>query len=161
MKANYYLGTIRRNERGLAPTIGQAHNGVQVLKLAWTSRKLLERTGDRTRDRTRDKGRAVYWSHSRKAHWQKGEPSGHRQIVRNINIDCDGDTRLLSGDQLSCIACHPDREHCLYRYLDGENWNAADPVLKDPASIYVSANLEGARRDRSDQSDRKAGDSND
>ena len=40
-------------------------------------------------------GDAHYWSRSRQALWKKGESSGHIQHVREMRLDCDGDTLLL------------------------------------------------------------------
>jgi phosphoribosyl-AMP cyclohydrolase len=34
------------------------------------------------------------------------------------------------------IACHTGRHSCFYQRLDGNEWQACEPVLKDPESIY-------------------------
>ena len=36
-------------------------------------------------------GKATYWSRSHNKPWTKGETSGHFQIVKEINVDCDSD----------------------------------------------------------------------
>jgi phosphoribosyl-AMP cyclohydrolase len=61
--------------------------------------------------RTRESGRATYWSRSRKEYWVKGETSGNIQEVREVRIDCDGDTILLLVDQHGA-ACHTGSRTC-------------------------------------------------
>jgi phosphoribosyl-AMP cyclohydrolase len=56
-------------------------------------------------------GRATYYSRSRKQLWVKGETSGHTQTVREISLDCDGDTLLLVVDQTG-PACHTGAHSC-------------------------------------------------
>jgi phosphoribosyl-AMP cyclohydrolase len=41
----------------------------------------------------------------------KGETSGHRQHVREVRIDCDGDALLVSVDQVG-PACHTGDHSC-------------------------------------------------
>jgi len=81
----------------------------------------------------------VYFSRSRNKLWFKGEESGHVQTVHEIRVDCDSDVVLLKVTQLGHepgIACHTGRHSCFFSlYQDGQ-WVAADPVLKDPESIY-------------------------
>jgi phosphoribosyl-AMP cyclohydrolase len=81
-------------------------------------------------------GQAVYFSRSRGRLWRKGEESGHRQRLREIRLDCDGDVVLYRVEQEGGIACHTGRESCFYRLLQGGQWQAVDPVLEDPELIY-------------------------
>ena len=88
---------------------------------------------------TVDTGRAVYWSRSRQRLWRKGEESGHVQQVHDIRLDCDNDVVLLKVTQLGHepgIACHTGRHSCFFQRLQGGQWQAVDPVLKDPETIY-------------------------
>lgn len=84
-----------------------ATSGV-VLMLAWMDDEALSRTIE-----TR---RATYWSRSRGEYWVKGETSGHTQHVREVSLDCDGDTILLRVDQVG-PACHTNAPTC---FLAGE-----------------------------------------
>ena len=45
--------------------------------------------------RTLTTGRSTFYSRSRREYWVKGETSGHRQWVREVRLDCDGDTVLV------------------------------------------------------------------
>ena len=82
---------------------------------------------------------AVYYSRSRGKLWFKGEESGHVQQVHQIRIDCDHDVVLLTVTQLGHqpgIACHTGRHSCFFSVLRDGAWQAVEPVLKDPESIY-------------------------
>ncbi|MFN2382411.1 MAG: phosphoribosyl-AMP cyclohydrolase, partial [Guyparkeria sp.] len=81
-------------------------------------------------------GRAVYWSRSRQRLWRKGEESGHVQWVKDLRLDCDKDVILLKVEQVGGIACHTGRRSCFFHRLEGERWQAVEPVLKDPEAIY-------------------------
>lgn len=61
--------------------------------------------------RTLTTGRATYWSRSRQEYWVKGETSGHRQWVREVRLDCDGDTLLVKVEQEG-PACHTGERTC-------------------------------------------------
>jgi len=85
-------------------------------------------------------GEAVYWSRSRKKLWHKGEESGHVQKVHEIRLDCDEDVVLLKVEQAGDIACHTGRHSCFFQKFEGSEkdgvWNAVEPVLKSPETIY-------------------------
>ncbi len=97
------LERVRFDERGLVPAIAQQHGTGEVLMLAWMDAEALRRTLE-----TR---RATYWSRSRQEYWVKGETSGHAQHVREVRLDCDGDTVLLTVDQTGA-ACHTGDRTC-------------------------------------------------
>jgi phosphoribosyl-AMP cyclohydrolase len=94
---------LRRNDAGLVPAVVQQHDTGEVLMLGWMDDEALART--------MATGRATYWSRSRGEYWVKGETSGHRQWVRAIRLDCDGDTVLLQVDQEGA-ACHTGDRTC-------------------------------------------------
>lgn len=126
-----WLETIKWDDKGLVPVIAQETSSGDVLMFAWMNRDALQKTAEL--------GRAVYFSRSRNKLWFKGEESGHVQTVHEIRVDCDSDVVLLKVTQLGHepgIACHTGRHSCFFSlYQDGQ-WVAADPVLKDPESIY-------------------------
>ncbi len=64
-------------------------------------------------------GEAVYYSTSRKCRWKKGESSGHVQVVRDVLVDCDGDTVIYVVEQKGAGACHTNARSCFYRRFDG------------------------------------------
>ena len=125
-----WLDAIRWTEDGLVPAIAQDAETGDILMMAWMNRESLRLTVE--------EGQAVYWSRSRGKLWRKGESSGHQQVLRDIRLDCDADVVLLKVEQKGGIACHTGRRSCFYRTLKDGQWVSADPVLKDPNTIYGS-----------------------
>ncbi|MFT6624014.1 MAG: phosphoribosyl-AMP cyclohydrolase [Cycloclasticus sp.] len=123
-----WLDDVRWDDKGLVPAIAQDYESGKILMFAWMNKEALKLTAEQ--------GHAVYWSRSRNKLWHKGEESGHQQIIHDIRIDCDNDVILLSVEQKGGIACHTGRETCFYRKLDDQQWQATDPILKDPETIY-------------------------
>ena len=123
-----WLDQVRWTEDGLVPVIAQLANSGRVVMFAWMNRESLKLTVE--------DGYAVYWSRSRQRLWRKGEESGHQQKVIDIQLDCDEDVILLKIKQVGGIACHTGRESCFYRSLVDGQWQAKEPVLKDPKAIY-------------------------
>ncbi len=110
LQAGPWLERIVWNEHGLVPVIAQGASTGDVLMMAWMNQEALLQT--------LQIGEAVYWSRSRKKLWHKGEESGHFQIVREIRLDCDGDTIFLIVDQKDGIACHTGRHSCFFHEWD-------------------------------------------
>ena len=123
-----WLEQVRWNEQGLVPALAQEAGSGQLLMMAWMNRQALAATAR--------EGCAVYWSRSRGRLWRKGEQSGHVQTVREIRLDCDGDTVLLVVEQRGGIACHTGRHHCFFNRLEADRWTVVEPVLREPAEIY-------------------------
>ena len=123
-----WLDDVKWDEKGLVPAIAQDASSGKVLMMAWMNRDALQQTVE--------KGRAIYWSRSRKKLWPKGEVSGHVQTIKDIRMDCDNDVLLLKVEQLGGIACHTGRKTCFYKKLENNCWQSVEPVLKDPKEIY-------------------------
>jgi phosphoribosyl-AMP cyclohydrolase len=94
---------LKRDANGLVTAVVQQHDTGAVLMVGWMDDEALHRT--------LTSGRATYWSRSRRAYWVKGETSGHRQWVREVRLDCDGDTVLVKVDQEG-PACHTGATTC-------------------------------------------------
>lgn len=123
------LKAVSWNEQGLLPAIAQDQATGQVLMMAWMNDEALLKTIDC--------GEAVYWSRSRQKLWHKGETSGHVQVVKDIRLDCDGDTLLLLVEQRGGIACHTGRAHCFFQQIGSDgDWETVEPVVKNPDDIY-------------------------
>ncbi len=126
---NAWQNEIRWTEDGLVPVIAQQADSGKILMFAWMNSESLALTVA--------EGYAVYWSRSRQRLWRKGEESGHRQKVIDLFLDCDEDVILLKIEQEGGIACHTGRESCFYRRLINNQWQAVEPILKDPNTIYT------------------------
>jgi len=104
------LEAVTWNEQGLVPVITQEVGSKDVLMMAWMNRDALLAT--------LRLGEAVYWTRSRQKLWHKGEESGHTQKVKEIRLDCDGDTILLMVEQKDGIACHTGEHSCFFLQWD-------------------------------------------
>lgn len=123
-----WLDKLNWQADGLLPAIAQDAATGDILMVAWMNREALAKTSEL--------GEAVYWSRSRQKLWHKGEESGHTQKVLDIRTDCDEDVILLKVEQHGGIACHTGRHSCFFQKLEGNEWKAVEPVLKDPKDIY-------------------------
>ena len=94
---------LRHTAEGLVPVVVQQQGSGEVLMLAWVDDEALARTIET--------GRATYWSRSRREYWVKGDTSGHVQWVKEVRLDCDGDTLLFVVDQVGA-ACHTGDRTC-------------------------------------------------
>lgn len=103
-----HLKKIAFNAEGLVPVIAQRHDTGEVLMHAWMNRDAFINT--------METGQMTYWSRSRKALWRKGETSGHTQTLREMWIDCDGDTLLARVEQVG-PACHTGAPNCFFEKL--------------------------------------------
>lgn len=102
--------SLKWGENGLIPAIAQDARTGQVLMQAYMSEESLRRT--------LETGTAWYWSRSRQELWNKGATSGHVQRVKEIRMDCDGDSLLLLVEQEGG-ACHEGTYTCFTRRVDG------------------------------------------
>ena len=121
------LSLVEFDAQGLIPAIAQDHRSGEVLMMAWMNR-------DAVRETLRS-GRVCYWSRSRKALWRKGETSGQVQELKEVRIDCDGDTLLLRVEQTG-VACHTGRRSCFFRALREDGIEDILPVERDPKDLY-------------------------
>jgi phosphoribosyl-AMP cyclohydrolase len=94
---------VRFDAAGLLPAVIQQHDTREVLMVGWMNAEALRRT--------LTEGRVTFWSRSRQEFWRKGDTSGHVQYVRGAALDCDGDTVLVSVDQVG-VACHTGARSC-------------------------------------------------
>jgi phosphoribosyl-AMP cyclohydrolase / phosphoribosyl-ATP pyrophosphohydrolase len=107
---------------GLVPAIIQDALSGSVLMLGYMNREALQATLS-----TR---RVVFFSRSRQRLWQKGETSGNSLELRELRLDCDADTLLVSV-QPTGPACHTGSLTCF-----------GDEPLAAAASLAFLAQLE-------------------
>ncbi|HEY2895402.1 MAG TPA: phosphoribosyl-AMP cyclohydrolase [Pirellulales bacterium] len=87
-------------------------------------------------DETLASGKAVYFSRARKRLWRKGEESGNIQHVREIFVDCDGDTVLLKVEQIGGAACHEGYPSCFFRQVTPNGLKLVAKRVFDPKDVY-------------------------
>lgn len=122
-----FLAAVRFDADGLVPCITQQHDTGEVLMMAWMNAEAVAET--------LATGRVCYFSRSRNALWRKGETSGQHQRLKDLRLDCDGDTLLALVDQTG-VACHTGRRSCFHRAIrDGRLAEIAAPLV-DPKALY-------------------------
>lgn len=97
------LDRVVFDDRGLVTVIAQDQRSRQVLMVAWANREALVRT--------LSTGEVWFFSRSRQRLWRKGETSGNVLHLRGVELDCDGDSVLLTVEPAG-PACHTGATSC-------------------------------------------------
>ena len=101
---------VKFDEKGLVPVVVQDYKTNTVLMLAYMNAESLKIT--------LETGNMTYYSRSRQQLWRKGETSGHYQTLKEMKLDCDGDTLLALVAQEG-PACHTGAYSCFFESLYG------------------------------------------
>ncbi|MBR1937644.1 MAG: bifunctional phosphoribosyl-AMP cyclohydrolase/phosphoribosyl-ATP diphosphatase HisIE [Spirochaetales bacterium] len=88
---------------GLVPAVVQDAVTNRVLMLGYMNEEAYRTTLER--------GLVTFWSRSRKRLWTKGESSGNFLHLREILVDCDGDTLLVKAVPDGPV-CHTGSDTC-------------------------------------------------
>jgi phosphoribosyl-AMP cyclohydrolase len=123
-----------RFEDLLMPVIVQNKRNGRVLMLGYMNLEAYEQT--------LRSGYVTFFSRSRQKLWTKGETSGHRLIVREIRLDCDGDALLIQADLTGPGCCHLGYESCFFRKVTAKG---EEIILKrefDPDEVYGETSQE-------------------
>lgn len=130
---------------GLVPAVVQDSRSGQVLMLGYMNDEALSKTLD-TRQVT-------FWSRSKQRLWTKGETSGNVLQLKQIQLDCDQDTLLVSAEPVG-PTCHLGTTTCFDKGItdSGESATAPDLVFlhrleqvlaarkgADPESSYTAS----------------------
>lgn len=94
----------------LVPAIIQDYNGLRVLMLGYMNEESLKKT-------LKDK-KVWFYSRSKQRLWQKGEKSSNFLEVRDVFLDCDKDTLLITVEPAGPV-CHTGERDC---FGIGEKW---------------------------------------
>jgi len=108
---------LRFDDRGLIPAVVQDADSKEVLMVAWMNAESLALT--------QSTGQTHFWSRSRQTLWHKGATSGNVQSVRQILLDCDGDTLLVLVEAAG-PACHTGTTSCFQRPIGQSTSEAND-----------------------------------
>ena len=101
---------IAFDQRGLIPVIVQDWVSSEVLMMAYANREALELT--------QKTGYMHFFSRSRNCIWEKGETSGNTMLLKEMKLDCDGDT-FLAKVKIEGPACHTGKRSCFFRTFLG------------------------------------------
>ncbi len=123
------LESLNFDDKGLIPAIIVDQTSLAVLTLCYMNREAVEKTLETGRVHVfrRSKGRLMI----------KGETSGHLQLVREIRVDCAGNSLLVFVEQ-KVAACHKGYFSCYFRIYDaaGDTWRTLGERVFDPDRVY-------------------------
>lgn len=123
---------------GLVPAIVQDAHSKHVLMLGYMNEEALRMTNET--------GKVTFYSRSKERLWTKGETSGNFLHVRNILIDCDGDTLLVYADPVGPV-CHTGSDTCFSEENRSKTYFIDDlrAIIKDrknrPSNSSYTASL--------------------
>jgi phosphoribosyl-ATP pyrophosphohydrolase/phosphoribosyl-AMP cyclohydrolase len=136
------ISKLKFDAQGLIPAIVQDSSTGKVLTLAYMNQEALELSLQHRE--------TYFWSRSRGKLWHKGETSGNTQKIVRIDVDCDGDTLILSVEPLG-PACHTGQESCFHRPLftiESEGSRTYETESVNPGFSAVVERLLRVIRDR-------------
>ena len=113
---------------GLIPAVIQDHATGRVLMVGFMNREAFRVTVET--------GHATFYSRSRNKIWTKGETSGHRLQVKEIQTDCDQDSVVILAEAIGPGVCHNGYRSCFYRSLRDGEWTVTEERTFDPGAVY-------------------------
>jgi len=127
---------------GLVPAIVQHAVTGRVLMLGYMNAEALEET--------QSSELVTFYSRSRDCLWTKGETSGNKLRLRDIELDCDGDTLLVTAAPTG-PTCHLEKSSCFDRDTEvpgfgfvGQLETIIEDRMKHPSSESYTAQLVNA-----------------
>ncbi len=137
-----YADTVTFDERGLVPAVVQESASGTVLLLGYMNRAALAATFAT--------GELHLWSRSRGQLWRKGEQSGHRVLVDEVRVNCEGNSLLVRARLEGSGACHDGYYSCYYRRLEPTGGAVVIEERRfDPAVVYAESVTPGVPNDLS------------
>ena len=100
------LEALHFDEKGLIPAVIVDKPSGKVLTLCYMNKEALKKT--------LETGEVYVFRRSRGRVMQKGEISGHTQTVKEIYVDCEGNSLLIKVEQ-KVAACHLGYFTCYFR----------------------------------------------
>lgn len=103
------LGQLKFDAQGLIPAVVQDWRDGTVLMVAFMNKEALLKTVT---------SKSVhFWSRSRQTLWEKGETSGHKLVLKDLFVDCDGDALLVKAEPMG-PTCHTGEKACFFSRVD-------------------------------------------
>ena len=123
------LDVLHFDGRGLIPAVIQDAKTKRVLTLCYLNREALEKS--------LKTGKVYLFRRSQNRLMLKGETSGHIQTIRQVLIDCEGNSLVLLVSQ-KVAACHAGYFTCYFRQLTPSgNLKTIGRRVFDPSKVYA------------------------
>ena len=107
---------------GLVPAIIQDFSSGRVLMLGYMNAEAL--------NQTISKGLVTFYSRTKNRLWTKGEESGHFLDVKDISVDCDGDTLLIKATPRG-PTCHLGTSTCFGETVEDFTLESLENIVRD------------------------------
>jgi len=119
---------LQCNDQGLIPTVIQDAKTKQVLTLCYLNEAALAKS--------LATGTVYLFRRSLNRLMQKGETSGHIQLIKQVAVDCEGKSLVFLVSQ-KVAACHAGYFTCYFRQVgkDGTLTTVGKRVF-DPSKVY-------------------------
>ncbi|MBI4355740.1 MAG: phosphoribosyl-AMP cyclohydrolase [Candidatus Omnitrophica bacterium] len=122
------LDVLQFNDQGLIPAVIQDAASKRVLTLCYLNREALERS--------LREGKVYVFRRSRNRLMLKGETSGHIQRIKQVHVDCEGQSLLLVVQQ-HVAGCHQGYLSCYFRRRNRQGRLViSEPRVFDPSKVY-------------------------
>jgi phosphoribosyl-AMP cyclohydrolase len=122
------LDLLQFNEQGLIPAVIQDEKNRRVITLCYMNREALEKTFE--------EGLVYVYRRSQQRLMLKGETSGHIQVIKRVEVDCEGKSLILHVKQ-HVGGCHAGYQSCYYRELTTTGRiHINDKKTFDPDKVY-------------------------
>ena len=122
------IDAVKFDAQGLVPAVIQDGTTHQVLTLCYMNREALERT--------LREGKIYVYRRSQGRLMLKGETSGHIQLIKKVEVDCEGKSLILHVQQ-RVAGCHAGYFSCYYRTLSKTGRLAiSERRVFDPVKVY-------------------------
>lgn len=122
------MKALKFNEKGLIPAIIQDNKSGRVLTLCYMNEEALKKT--------LEEGKICVFRRSKGKLMMKGQTSGHTQAVKELCVDCEGNSLLFKVEQ-KVAACHAGYFTCYFRKAGGDGkLEIAEEKVFDPEEKY-------------------------
>ena len=122
------LNVLQFDAQGLIPTVIQDAKTKQVLTLCYLNRQALRKS--------LTSGTVYLFRRSQRRLMQKGETSGHIQVIHQVLVDCEGKSLVFFVRQ-HVAACHAGYVSCYFRRLTKTGrLTTVGRRIFDPANVY-------------------------
>ena len=118
---------LQFNDQGLIPTIIQDAKSRQPLTLCYLNEAALKKS--------LETGTVYLFRRSQNRLMQKGETSGHIQVIQEVAVDCEGKSLLFVVRQ-HVAGCHQGYLSCYFKRLKHGQLAVSARRLFDPSKVY-------------------------
>lgn len=128
MTSRQFFDVLQFNDQGLIPAVIQDAASKRVLTLCYLNRDALLKS--------LKEGKVYVFRRSLGRLMLKGETSGHLQLIKRVEVDCEGNSLVVHVQQ-KVAACHAGYFSCYFRQRTKTgSLKIGEKLCFDPKKIY-------------------------